>query len=229
MQNLPRIFLNENLEAGKSFPLAKDQLHYLTKVMRLKDNAEILIFNNGLEFVAKIANCSLIIANSTNRSDPSNNITLCFAPIKRLDEMLNMATQMGVAKLQPVITERTTARHTNWDRMRKIITEAAEQSGRNSVPELLPEIKFKDFIKGQMDKRADGQLIFADERKAGQNTNYGLSICPSALLSIFIGPEGGFSEGEFSALDAAGAIPLSLGKTILRAETAAVAALAKIL
>lgn len=140
-----------------------------------------------------------------------------FAPIKRMDDMLNMATQMGVACFQPVITDRTVANHINWGRMEKIIIEAAEQSNRNSVPKILEPKKFSDLDLSN--------VVFADERAA-----YGKEIPTDINASaILIGPEGGFSDAEFKALDAAGAIGIGLGKTILRAEVAAVVALGKMI
>lgn len=215
MKNVPRIFLNQEIVPGKIIPVDKDVVHYLRKVMRT-DNC--LIFNNGIEFTAALDGNSLIVGCATDHLDPSNEITFYFAPIKKTDDMLNMVTQMGVAKLQPVITDRTVAHHVNWKRIEKIIIEASEQSNRNSIPKLLPAIKFAD-----LDKKG---LVFADERAA-----YGKEFEKTSgqVTNIFVGPEGGFSSSEFDVLDAAGSIGISLGKTILRAEVAAVAALAKVL
>ncbi|MBR4860404.1 MAG: 16S rRNA (uracil(1498)-N(3))-methyltransferase, partial [Alphaproteobacteria bacterium] len=160
---------------------------------------------------------SLIVGNKTSHIDPSNDIMLMFAPIKHTDDLINMATQMGVARFVPVITARTVAHHINWGRMRKIAVEAAEQSNRNSVPEILEPVKFNDLDLSD--------VVFADERAAyGENTSNDFNT-----KKILIGPEGGFSDDEFSALDAAGARGIGLGKTILRAETAAIVALAKII
>ena len=158
-----------------------------------------------LSFSASVINGKLEIFGITEHKDPSNKIVFCFAPIKqsRMEEMLNSATQMGVAVLQPVITDRTTERFPKWGRIEKIITEAAEQSGRNSIPKLLTPIKFSELNKKD--------LIFADERATQINTDCKLKIENCTLL---IGPEGGFSVAEFSALDAAGATKISLGKTI---------------
>ncbi len=236
MQNLPRIFINEKLEIGKQIPLSHDHAHYLTRVMRVSpgaDDIEFLIFNDGVEFGAKIVQDKSITYAlclvPSDHTDPSNKIVFCFAPIKqsRMEEMLNAATQMGVAVLQPVITERTTERFPKWQRIEKIIIEASEQSGRNSIPKLLPPKKFNEFLKDAGRRMNDETLIFADERFAHTDkTISSITLHPS---SIFIGPEGGFSVDEFTALDEAGAVGISLGKTILRAETAAVAALAKIM
>lgn len=218
MQNLPRIFINEKPEIGKQIPISKEQSHYLVKVMRAN---KCLVFNNGIEYQASIIDGKLKITGITEHTDPSNKIIFCFAPIKqsRMEEMLNAATQMGVAVLQPVITDRTTERFPKWGRIEKIIIEASEQSGRNSIPKLLPAIKFSELTKKD--------LIFADERFAHNKTNQNNRDLNFANCTLLVGPEGGFSTAEFSALDDAGAIGISLGKTILRAETATVAALAK--
>ena len=217
MQNVPRIYLDEILESGKSFPIDKDVVHYLRRVMRRDD---CLVFNDGIEYNAKLTddNKNIVIGEKTNHVDPSNDTVFYFAPIKKADELLNMVTQMGVAVLQPVITERTVANHINWNRMMKIIVEAAEQSNRNTAPELKAPIKFDDLDLNN--------LIVADERFAhdfNRKENYKKSN------RIFIGPEGGFSPKEFEKMDRAGVIGLSLGKTILRAEVAGVVSVAKVL
>lgn len=217
MKNIPRIFIEQNLQAGIKIPVEKDISHYLKHVMRRND---CLCFNNGNEFTATLSDDgkSLLVGDKTNHLDPSNEITLYFSPIKRLDDLLNMATQMGVKTLQPVITERTTAQHINWDRMKKIIIEAAEQSNRNSVPSLLPPKKFSEINLSE--------IVFADERAAyGKET----ANVPEDVKNILVGPEGGFSDAEFDKLDKAGAIGISLGQTILRAELAAAIAISKVL
>ena len=217
MQNVPRIYLNENLETGKSFVVSRDIVHYLRRVMRRDD---CLVFNNGDEYNAILSNDdkNIIIGEKTNRIDPSNDVVLYFAPIKKLDDLLNMATQMGVAVLQPVITERTVANHINWERMKKIIIEAAEQSNRNSVPKLLPPIKFDDLDLNN--------LNVADERFAHFLKKEEMKVKSNR---IFVGPEGGFSKTEFEKMDNAGVCGISLGKTVLRAEVAAVVAVARVL
>lgn len=218
MQNLPRIYINNKPEIGGKIPLLPEQSHYLTRVMRTD---KCLVFNNGIEYEASVTDKSLDIIKKTKHTDPSNKIVFCFAPIKqsKMEEMLNAATQMGVAVLQPVITDRTTERFPKWGRIEKIIVEASEQSGRNSIPKLLPPIKFSE-----LDKK---DLIFADERFAHEDKKNNKKL--NNYTSVLIGPEGGFSPAEFSTLDKSGAIGISLGKTILRAETATVAALAKII
>ncbi|MBP5794766.1 MAG: RsmE family RNA methyltransferase, partial [Alphaproteobacteria bacterium] len=135
MKNIPRIFIGKNIIPGDKVAIDKSVSHYLRHVMRRDD---CLVFGDGHEYNANLSNDgkSLMIGNQTSHIDPSNDITLYFAPIKKLDDMLNMATQMGVMRFVPVITDRTVAHHTNWDRMQKIVIEASEQSNRNSVPEI---------------------------------------------------------------------------------------------
>lgn len=217
MKNIPRIFIDTELSAGIQIPLSREIMHYLTRVMRTDT---CLAFNNGTEYTAKISadNKTLIINTPTEHLDPSNNLTLMFAPIKRTDDLLNMATQMGIACFQPVITARTNANHINWERMKKIVIEASEQSNRNSVPNILPPVKFSDLDLSN--------VVFADERAAhGKDT----ATDTENIKSILIGPEGGFADSEFAALDTAGARGISLGKTILRAEVAAVVAISKVI
>ena len=217
MQNIPRIFINEKIESGKSIAVDKDIVHYLRRVMRRDD---CLAFNGGDEYVATLStdNKNIVIGNKTEHVDPSNDLVLYFAPIKKIDDLINMATQMGVGTLSPVITNRTVANHINWTRIRKIMIEAAEQSGRNSIPMLAEPVKFDDLdLTG---------LIVADERFAHGKESVNKKVSGKRLL---IGPEGGFSDSEFEKMDKAGVVGLSLGKTILRAETAVVVAIAKVL
>ncbi|MBO5696110.1 MAG: 16S rRNA (uracil(1498)-N(3))-methyltransferase [Alphaproteobacteria bacterium] len=217
MKNIPRIFVGDTLYAGIAIPVGREVSHYLQRVMRRND---CLAFGGGVEYRAELSPDGklLLIGDKTDHLDPSNNVTLMFSPIKRMDDMLNMATQMGVSAFQPVIMDRTVAHHINWQRMEKIITEASEQSNRNSVPKILPPIKFSDLDLSH--------IVFADERVA-----YGKATTkiPSDTTSVLIGPEGGFSDAELSALDGAGAIGIGLGKTILRAEVASIVALARII
>ncbi|MCR5194236.1 MAG: 16S rRNA (uracil(1498)-N(3))-methyltransferase [Alphaproteobacteria bacterium] len=216
MKNIPRIFIDQEINQGQIVPIDKALSHYLTNVMRTKN---CLCFNSGIEFHAMLTQDgrNLIIGEKTNHTDPSGDITLFFAPIKKLDDLLNMATQMGVACFQPVITERTVAHHVNWERMQKIVIEASEQSNRNSIPKIYPPVKFSE-----LDLK---NICFADERFAYGKEHTDI---PSGIKSVFIGPEGGFSDTEFAAFDRASSCGISLGKTILRAEVAAVVAIGKI-
>ena len=217
MKNIPRIFIDGELKSGASVPVAREVAHYLTRVMRRQD---CLVFSGGNEFAACLSadGKNIIVGNKTTHSDPSNDITLYFAPIKRIDDLINMATQMGIKRFQPVITDRTVNHHVNWARMAKIAIEAAEQSNRNSVPEIAKPIEF-----AKLDLSG---ICFADERFAYENKV--VPEIPENICGILVGPEGGFSDSECAALDAAGVMPVSLGTTILRAEVAAVIAIEKI-
>jgi len=215
MKNIPRIFIGDNIETGMIIPAPRDIAHYLTHVMR---SHTAIAFGGGREYNATLddAGKNIIIGDDTGHNDPTGDITLYFAPIKRTDDLINMATQMGVKKIVPVITEHTTATHINWERMKKIAIEAAEQSNRNSVPEISTPIKFANLdLSG---------IAFADERAA----HGAVRATTTKIKSVLVGPEGGFSDTEFAALDAAGAIGISLGKTILRAELAAAIAISRI-
>ncbi len=216
MKNTPRIFIDGELRSGMTIPTTRDVAHYLRRVMRRGD---LLAFGGGYEFYARLSDDdkNIIIGDKTPHTDPSGDVVLYFAPIKKTDDLVNMATQLGVAELRPVITERTVAHHINWARMQKIIIEAAEQSNRNSVPKLFAPVRFSDLDLSQM--------AFADERAA-----YG-AVCDNTVTdikNIMVGPEGGFSDAEFAALDNAGACGIGLGKTILRAELAAAIAINRI-
>lgn len=217
MKNIPRVFIGDDVSSGDVVAISHDVSHYLTRVMRTR---QCLVFGGGVEYHACLSDDSktLIVGNATEHVDPSGDVVLMFSPIKRTDDLLNMATQMGVRAFLPVVMERTVAHHVNWSRMEKIIVESAEQSNRNSVPKILPMKKFSELDLSK--------IVFADERAA-----YGKQTCeiPNIVPAILIGPEGGFSDSEFAALDSAGACGVSLGKTILRAELASVVALARIM
>jgi len=217
MKNIPRIFIDKELNTGDIISLDKETSHYLAHVMRTHN---CLCFNSGTEFSGLLNpdGKSLTIGEKTAHTDPSNDITLAFAPIKRMDDLINMATQMGVKTLQPVLTERTVAHHINWERMRKIAIEASEQSNRNSVPKIAEPVIFKNLDFKNM--------AFADERAAYGKQFDNISL--KNIKTVLIGPEGGFSDTEFEILDSNGAIGISLGKTILRAEVAAIVAIGKI-
>lgn len=209
MKNIPRIFVGDDVAPGMIMPAPRDVSHYLTRVMRTNN---FLAFGGGNEYKAYLDEDgkNIVIGDKTAHNDPASDITLFFAPIKRTDDLLNMATQIGVAAFVPVITDYTVASHINWSRMEKIVAEAAEQSARNSVPKIMPTMKFSELnLTG---------LVFADER-AARGRNLPREI--RGARSVLVGPEGGFSDSEFSALDANGARGISLSKTILRAELAA--------
>ena len=254
MKNIPRLFIDSELSPGTSGPLTAGQAHYLTKVMR---STKFLAFNNGTEYEAEVsarpqidakiliplgragrreaadgAGSGFAISSATGRADPSGIWTFFFSPVKKIEDLVSGMVQMGAGVLQPVITERAAARHINWDRIKKIIIENCEQSGRNSLPELRAPIPFSalplsEIIYGDERKIKDGSegaVIPADPMRVRRDDD-----SPRESFKLLIGPEGGFSDAEFAALDAAGAAGVSLGPLILRAEVAAVALAAKVI
>jgi len=222
MKNTPRLYIDAPMAPGGEIELSDAQRHYLVRVMRRE---KFLAFRGGLEFEAELIGgaASARIIKPTNRPDPKGAWTLYFAPIKRAEDIVSAATQLGAGTLCPVITDYTTARHINWDRIRKIIVEAAEQCGLNSLPELREPISF-----AKLDKSA---VFYGDERAAhgAAAINKKESLPKADDCKLLIGPEGGFSDDEFAALDAAGATGVALGPTILRSEVAAVALAARVL
>ena len=184
-------------------------MSYLIFMKRLEDE------DSENEFNAKLTDDTkgLIIGEKTSHIDPSNDVTLMFSPIKHTDDLINMATQMGISEFLPVITERTVAYHINWERMQKIAIEASEQSNRNSVPKIHTPIRFSE-----LDLK---NTVFADERAA-----YGCDVKHKTknIKSVLIGPEGDFSPEEIAFAIEHGFREITLGDARLRTETAAVVA-----
>lgn len=227
-----RLFVDQPLAAGGVLVLEPAQLNYLRNVLRFSDGDPLLVFNGiagewrarfhpagkrggGLEIIDQI------------RSQPqANDLWYLFAPLKhaRLDYMVQKAVEMGVSRLLPVITERTQASRVNLERMRANIVEACEQCGVLNLPVLAEPVGLKTLLAGWS---ADRTLIFCDEEEANSDPHRRLATVKSAAVAVLIGPEGGFSPVERAELRRLPAIlPISLGPRILRADTAAVAALA---
>jgi 16S rRNA (uracil1498-N3)-methyltransferase len=202
---------------------------YLRTVMRVSPGDSLLVFNeDDGEFEASISevskkSLSLILGRRMRGIDSSRlpDVELAFSPIRhaRQDFMVEHATELGAIALSPIVMERSQVRDFNAERARSIAKEAAEQSGRLSVPRIGEPVKFADFLGSfDFDSRS---LVFLDERKSAEKHRM-----PPAPATLLIGPEGGFSPAEFAALEGSKAIGISLGPLVLRAETAALAALA---
>lgn len=209
-------------------PLTRPQAHYLFGVMRLTAGASVLLFNGADgEWVADVAEAgkrggTLVVTRQTRALQPPPDLWLLFAPIKkaRTDFIVEKAVEMGVARIQPVSTAFTNAGRIQKDRLQAHAIEAAEQCGATSVPEV-GEMQRLDRLLSDWDPGRS--LMFCDEALAGGATTLPQASGPWAVL---IGPEGGFSEDERSKISATeGAHAVSLGPRILRADTAAVAAL----
>jgi 16S rRNA (uracil1498-N3)-methyltransferase len=228
----PRLFIAGALAVGGDCTLNRDQSHYLSHVLRLGTDDPLLIFNGqDGEFLAKIADVSkksvhLAIIRQTRAQPAPGLIDYLFAPLKhaRLDYMVQKAVEMGAARLQPVKTSRTQTSRLNLERMRANAIEAAEQCGVLAIPTIADEIRFDRLIEAWDPERP---LVFCDERAETQNPLEALKQAQSGPLAVLIGPEGGFSDEERALLlRLPRVIRLSLGPRILRADTAAVAALA---
>lgn len=232
--NAPRLFVDAPLQDGARIALDRGQANYLLNVLRLKAGESVLIFNGqDGEWRAEVAvegrkAADLVCMERTRDQEPAPDIIYAFAPLKhaRLDYMVQKAVEMGAGVLQPVLTRRTQATRVNLDRMRSNAIEAAEQCGILAIPGVREEEDLERFLKG-LEK--DRLVIFCDENAPVSNPVEALAKLGNkqAGLAVIVGPEGGFTDQE-RALVAAHerCVCVSLGPRILRADTAAVAALA---
>lgn len=227
-----RLFIDGDLAAAKLLELEPPQAHYLTGVLRLRPGAKLLVFNGrDGEWVATLAEThkrrvTLHVEEQTRPQERGPDIDYLFAPLKRsrLDYMVQKATEMGAARLRPVITERTVAERVNSERMRANVIEAAEQCGILHVPAVEPPVKLDDVHDGWDEAR---RLIYCDEHEQLSDPIDTLAKLSPGPLAVLVGPEGGFSPRERARLVGKPyVVPLSLGPRIMRADTAAVAALA---
>ena len=227
-KSLPRLFLRTPLAEGGSAELDAGQANYLGNVMRLGTGDELLVFDGASgEWLARISDTAkkrmtLTVERKTREPESVPDVWLAFAPVKRTqtDWLVEKATELGAARLLPVITQRTIAERVKLERMEAIAIEAAEQCGRTVVPEIVEPFNLKQLLAGRDTGR---RLYFADEG-GGEPAAVAFEPCPALIL---IGPEGGFTDDERAAVRTApNGTPVSLGPRILRAETAALAALA---
>ena len=229
----PRLFVDAALAAGGTVALERSQSNYLGNVLRLSAGGTILAFNGrDGEWQARVAGRkrpdSLNIVAQTRPQDRLPDLVYVFAPLKhaRLDYMVQKAVEMGASSLQPVLTRFTQVSRVNSERMRANVIEAAEQCGILSIADVAEPIALDRYLSGRQGQRL---LVFCDEAADAVNPWQALHNAPAALsgVDILIGPEGGFAEEERATLLRQPLIlRLSLGPRILRADTAAVAALA---
>jgi 16S rRNA (uracil1498-N3)-methyltransferase len=226
-KSLPRLFVRAALSEGVSVALDAKQANYLGNVMRLAAGAELLVFDGESgEWLACIADAgkkrmTLAVGRRTREPEDIPDVWLAFAPVKRTqtDWLVEKATELGTARLLPVMTQRTVAERVRMDRLESIAIEAAEQCGRTRLPEISEPVSLKQLL---ADWDASRTLYFADEG-GGEPVADAFQRGPALILT---GPEGGFTDEERGAIRAApNAVAVSLGPRILRAETAALAAL----
>jgi 16S rRNA (uracil1498-N3)-methyltransferase len=227
-RSLPRLYVETPLGPGTQVELDAAQTNYLGNVMRLKEGDRLLLFDGASgEWLAAIAEAgkkrmTLAVVEPTRPQESVPDLWLAFAPVKkgRVDWLVEKAVELGVARLQPVVTKRTIVDKLNVGRMHAHIVEAAQQCGRTALAEIETPVKLDIFLK---DRDPSRTLYFADE-SGGEPAASAFKPGPALILT---GPEGGFTPEEAAAIRAApNAKPISLGPRILRAETAALAAVA---
>jgi len=224
--SLPRLFVDETLAEGLALTLDGPPANYLANVLRLGPGAQVKLFDDRTgEWLGEIAEAgrkrvTLTVGERLREREAVPDLWLLFAPIKRgrIDWLVEKATELGIARLVPVITGRTIVERLNLDRLRAHIVEAAEQCERTTLTELAEPRKLEALL---ADWPADRALYFADE-EGGEP----LAAAPGPA-AILVGPEGGFTDEERAAIRAVPqARPITLGPRILRADTAALAAVA---
>ena len=227
-----RLYVEDPLGRGAVVSLGPDRAHYLRNVLRLRPGARVALFNGrDGEWLSEITDlgkksATLTTAGLIREQTIEADIWLAFAPIKRarIDFIAQKATELGAALLWPVFTQYTAVERVNTDRLRANAIEAAEQSGRLSVPAVREPVRFADLIEAWP---ADRRMYCCDETGGGMPVIRAFSAAPKAVAGLMIGPEGGLAKAELDQLDKLPNVcRVSLGPRILRADTAALAALA---
>ena len=227
MNNI-RLFYDKSLSINFSSKLDKSQSHYIYKVMRVGIGQTFSLFNKNGEWEAKIENykdqaVDFLVIKKIRSNENNKEIWLAFAPIKLnyLNLMIQKATELGVTKLIPILTERTIVRKINLARINKIVIEAAEQSNRLDIPKIEKLTKFKNFLK----ENKNTNIIFGDLN----TNNVKFDFKDEKPVCVLIGPEGDFTEDERSMiLNQKNITPIKINENILRSETAAISMLSLI-
>jgi len=229
----PRLYVDVELSDGAEIRLDGSHAHYLLKVMRIKQGDPVKLFDDRTgEYLAHATTLGkrdliLLIDGKTREREAVPDLWLCAAPIKkdRYNWIAEKATELGVARMIPVETERTQVRSLKTEKLRVHMIEAAEQCERSSLPALEQMAKLDQLLANWPEGR---HLFFADERiyESGEGSFRKALVAHDGPAAILIGPEGGFSDAENEAIRSLKeAVPVSLGPRILRADTAAIAAI----
>lgn len=226
-----RLFIDQPLIVGATVSLPENQVHYLRNVLRAAVGTELFVFNgkNG-EFAAVLSalnkkDAQIQICRQLRPQPEKQDVRLYFAPLKRdcTEWVVEKATELGVTQIVPVITQYTSMKRVNLDRLKAVAIEACEQCRRLDVPEILPAVELPELLNGQDENQP--LLVHLDE--TGQGKRAAEIFTGLTSVAFLTGPEGGFSETERALIaktpHTAG---MDLGERILRAETASVAALA---
>ena len=225
MSNI-RLFFKESLSLNLVSKLDKSQSHYISKVMRIKENEIFSLFNSSGEWEAKILNItkSIVefeITNQIRQKENQKELWLAFSPIKSnyFNFMIQKATELGITKFIPIIFERTVVRKLNKERLEKVIIEATEQSNRINIPTLEDATNLEDFLKS-----SKMNLIFTDLNS--DNKKVDLEKLTDKPVCIVVGPEGDFSENERDKiLSFKDVQAIKINENILRSETAVISAI----
>ena len=225
MSNI-RLFFSDALLVNMIDKLDKDQSHYLSKVMRVKENEVFSLFNKEGEWEAKVLGISkntvkFKIIKQLRQKEITKELWLAFSPIKSNYQnfMLQKATELGITKFLPIIFDRTIVRKINIERLQKIIIEASEQSNQINIPSIAPLQNLDSFL-----KKNSMNLIFTDLNSS--NNKFDKSKLSNKPICIMIGPEGDFSEGERKKILSFREVQsIKINTNILRSETAAISAI----
>ena len=225
-KSLPRLFVPGPLAKGVALELGAGQANYLGNVMRLKVGGQALLFDGASgEWLGRVAaagkkRMTLAIERRTGEQEGVPDLWLAFAPVKRsqTDWLVEKATELGIARLIPVTTRRTIVERVKLERLEAIAIEAAEQCNRTTIPEIAEPQPLQSFLKA----RDPARTLYVADEGGGEPVTQAFKPGPAVILT---GPEGGFADEERDAVRAApNAVRFSLGPRILRAETAALAA-----
>jgi 16S rRNA (uracil1498-N3)-methyltransferase len=231
---MQRLFIDAGLTAGKPVEASKEQFHYLANVLRMADGDAVLVFNGrDGEWRAELSFPTrkrlLLTPTEETRPQPApSDLHYLFAPLKvgRLDYLVQKAVEMGAGLLQPVMTQHVQGKINSNERLEANVVEAAEQCGILSIPRVAPPRKLEDLL---ADWPRERRIVFCDEGHGSQNPLPALAAITERKLALLVGPEGGFSDEERTLLRSLDFVtPIPLGPRILRADTAAVAAMAVI-
>jgi 16S rRNA (uracil1498-N3)-methyltransferase len=225
------LFVEANLAAGGEISADREQARYLLKVLRRQAGAPLLLFNGrDGEWLARVeplgrSDAKLMLETQTRPQPVDNGPWLIFAVIKRgpMELLAEKATELGASRLLPVRTMRSQSERINESRMARIVTEAAEQSERLTVPKVAPVQTLETLLADWPDDRL---LIIGDESRSAPPMLSHLAGLPTQPFGFMSGPEGGFAPGELDGLDDLPFVArIGLGPRVLRAETAAIAGL----
>lgn len=232
---LQRLFLRAVLSPGARAELDRAQAHYLINVLRMTDGDAMLVFNGrDGEFRATLTSVGkrgqgLVIGEQLRAQPAPSDLRYLFAPLKqaRLDYMVGKAVEMGVSRLTPVLTQHVQVGRVNLERMEANAIEAAEQCGILALPKIDEPVGLDALLDAWASEEPARRIVFCDEGDGGSNPLSVLAAMPKTPLAVLVGPEGGFSAAERTRLRSLESVtPITLGPRILRADTAAVAALA---